>query len=153
MTDVLRDDGVWVDDAAGSAAPALDGFLVDAAAQSVRLAPTDDASALAPHVGRLRLVAIEFPIFSDGRGYSIATLLRRRHGYEGEMLAVGDVLIDQLFMLRRVGFTRFAVRADQDRDRAVRALSTYSDVYQGAFDEPLPAYRRRVRPTATERAA
>jgi uncharacterized protein (DUF934 family) len=110
--------------------------------RGVWLAPTDDPSALMVHFARLQLVAVDFPTFTDGRGYSIATLLRRL-GYRGEMRAIGDVLVDQLFMLKRVGFTSFALRVDQDDAAAVAALQTYSDVYQAASDHALPYFRRR----------
>ena len=108
----------------------------------VWLAPADDPSALLAHFARVRLIAVDFPTFTDGRGYSIATLLRQQ-GYRGELRAIGDVLVDQLFMLKRVGFTSFALRADQDEVAAVAALQTYSDVYQAASDDALPYFRRR----------
>ena len=110
--------------------------------RGVWLAPADDPSALVAHFARVRLVAVDFPTFADGRGYSIATLLRQR-GYRGELRAIGDVLVDQLFMLKRVGFTSFALRVDQDEVAAVAALKTYSDVYQAASDDSLPYFRRR----------
>jgi uncharacterized protein (DUF934 family) len=111
------------------------------------LAPTDDPAALAGRIERLPMVAIDFPKFADGRGYSLATLLRRL-GYRGELRAVGEVLIDQLSMLGRVGFTSFALRADQSLAAARAALARYSDASQGTADRPLPAYRRHRRATA-----
>ena len=54
------------------------------------------------------------------------------------------MLIDQLFFLRRVGFTSFLLRADQDHFKAVAKLRTFSDAYQGAADNPLPAFRRQA---------
>lgn len=147
---LLGADGTWRDAPTEPAPPTLAEFLAAPdGARSVRLAPTDDPAALVPHLAALDLVAIEFPVFTDGRGYSFAALLRRRHGFAGELRAVGDVLIDQIFALKRVGFSTFAVRADQDRDRAVRALSTFSDAYQGATDVALPAFRRHARPPAS----
>lgn len=112
----------------------------------VWLAPTDDPSQLLPWLDRLSLIAIEFPKLVDGRGYSLAALLRTRHGYRGELRAVGEVAIDQLCFLHRVGFNSFALRADQDVATAAASLKTYSDAYQGAAIEPLPAYRRHRRP-------
>jgi uncharacterized protein (DUF934 family) len=81
-------------------------------AHGVWLAPTDNAATLDPHLATLLLIAVRFPSFGDGRGYSIAALLRRS-GYRADLRAIGDVLVDQLHMLRRVGFTSFALRADQ----------------------------------------
>lgn len=92
----------------------LEAFL-DAAEHSnengfgVLLRPADDVARLAPYLDRIALVAISFPAFSDGRGFSHATLLRQRLGFTGEIRAVGDVLIDQVPLMLRTGFTSFAV--------------------------------------------
>lgn len=110
-------------------------------AHGVWLAPTDDPAALDAHLASVPLVAVRFPKFADGRGYSIAARLRRR-GYRGDLRAIGEVLVDQLFMLKRVGFTSFALRADQSDDDARAALNRYSDAYQAAWDIDLPPYRR-----------
>jgi uncharacterized protein (DUF934 family) len=96
----------------------------------VWLQPDDDFEALLPDLVRLPLIAVNFPVFTDGRGYSVARLLRERHGYRGELRAVGDVLRDQLYFLRRCGFDAFALRADQDAALALRAFDDYSVSYQ-----------------------
>ena len=114
--------------------------------RGVWLAPDDDVRALRGRLDRVPLVAIDFPKAADGRGYSLATLLRTRLNYAGELRAVGEILVDQLFMLRRVGFTTFALRADQSRAAALAALGRYSDAYQSASDAILPAFRRRAAP-------
>ncbi len=111
----------------------------------VWLGPADDPAQLAPWLGQLPLVAIDFPKFTDGRGYSSAYLLRARYGYRGELRAIGDVLPDQLFYLRRVGFDAYAVRADKDIRRALQTLRAFSDAYQGSWDNALPAFRRHAR--------
>ena len=98
------------------------------------------------------MIAIDFPVFNDGRGYSIAAVLRSRYKYRGDLRAIGDVLIDQLFFMRRVGFTSFLLRADQDHVKAAAKMRTFSDAYQGAADNPLPAFRRHARPDARELA-
>lgn len=92
----------------------------------VRLAPADPLDALLPELARIPLVAIDFPSFTDGRGYSLGRLLRRRHGFAGELRAVGDVLRDQVYFLAQCGFNAFALRPDQDLDAAVAALGDYS---------------------------
>jgi uncharacterized protein (DUF934 family) len=154
-TRVLTRDGVFTDDpwplaVSDADVPATDAVLLplaaylsqpQSAAHGVWLAPTDDPAALVPHLGSVPLVAVQFPKFADGRGYSLAHLIRRL-GYAGDLRAVGEVLIDQLFMLKRVGFSSFALRADQSEDDARAALYRYSAAYQGAFDQPLPAFRR-----------
>lgn len=143
MSAVLSLTGQWV--AAGEELPALADWLADRRGSALRLAPVDQPDALVPHLAELRLIGIEFPRFTDGRGYSLATDLRRA-GFKGELRALGDVLIDQVFLLKRVGFTQFALRADQDRAAAVAALARHSESYQGAADQPLPIYRRVARP-------
>ena len=110
----------------------------------VWLAPDDEPDRLAQFASGIGLIAVDFPVFKDGRGFSIASLLRTRYGFRGELRAIGDVLIDQLFYLRRVGFSSFALRVDQDPETAVTALRTFTDVYQASVDQPLPYFRRRA---------
>lgn len=104
----------------------------------------DDLAAVASHLHDLHIAAVNFPRFTQGRGYSIARLLRGRYGYAGELRAIGDILRDQMFYLARVGFDAFELRADQDPDQALNALSDFSEVYQASTDRPLPLFRRRV---------
>jgi uncharacterized protein (DUF934 family) len=104
----------------------------------------DDPKPLVPDLERLAVVAIDFARFSDGRGYSIARLLRDRYRYRGEIRAVGDVLREQLFYLNRVGFDAFELRADQDAAAALAALQDFSEGYQASADRPLPLFRRRM---------
>lgn len=91
------------------------------------------------------VIAVNFPKFVDGRGYSTASLLRQRYRYEGELRAVGDVLHDQLFFMRRVGFDSYALK---DGKNAVYALETgfnsFSDTYQTSTNQPQPYFRRRA---------
>jgi uncharacterized protein (DUF934 family) len=111
----------------------------------VWLAGADDPAQLSPSLSLLSLVAVDFPKFTDGRGYSIAYLLRSRFGYRGQLRAIGDVLPDQLFYMKRVGFDAFAVRADKDIGQALRSLKPFTDAYQGSWDNPVPAFRRHQR--------
>jgi uncharacterized protein (DUF934 family) len=74
----------------------------------------------------LPVVAIHFPTFTDGRGYSLARLLRQRHGFGGDLRATGDVLRDQIYLLHKCGFSSFALREDQDPEEALAALRDYS---------------------------
>jgi uncharacterized protein (DUF934 family) len=110
----------------------------------VWLAADEDAAALASDLDRIALVAVHFPKFSDGRGFSTARLLRERYGFRGELRAVGDVLRDQLLFLERCGFDAFALRDDQDPHAALAAFDDFSEAYQGAVDQPLPLFRRRL---------
>ena len=89
------------------------------------------------------VIAINFPLFSDGRGYSYAQRLRKNFGYQGELRAVGDVLRDQLLYMKRCGFDAFALRDDLDPQACLSAFNDFSETYQAAADQPLPLFRRR----------
>jgi uncharacterized protein (DUF934 family) len=117
----------------------------------VRLAAHEGPEEIADDLGHLALVAVHFPKFSDGRGLSIARLLRERYGYEGEVRAVGDVLRDQLPFLERCGFDAFALRDDRDPAAALAAFAELSDAYQGTVAEPRPLFRRRLAAAAASR--
>jgi uncharacterized protein (DUF934 family) len=93
----------------------------------------------------LPLIAIDFPKFSDGRGYSSARLLRDRLGFKGELRAVGDVLRDQLFYMLRCGIDSFALKTGKDIDGALEAFREFSVTYQAAADDPRPLFRRVAR--------
>jgi len=111
-----------------------------------------DPTALAPDLDRLQLIAIRFASFTDGRGYSLARLLRERHGYRGELRAIGDVLRDQLFYLSRCGFDAFALRADQNAEQALAAFKDFSETYQASVDRPEPLFRRRLAAASKSKA-
>ncbi|WP_284359270.1 DUF934 domain-containing protein [Candidatus Phycosocius spiralis] len=100
----------------------------------LNLMPTDDPMRLKGALAGVAMIAVEFAKFSDGRGYSIATLLRTRLGFSGEVRAVGDVLIDQIFAMARCGFDGFALRGDQDGVWAKTALKCFPAVYQWGAD-------------------
>ena len=117
-------------------------------ALGVWLDSNQDPAELADMIARLSVVAVNFPKFTDGRGYSIAALLRSRYRFKGELRAIGDVLRDQLFYMRRMGFNAFAVRSDRDIHEAVKALTDFSENYQGSIDQPVPLFRRRVTPVS-----
>jgi uncharacterized protein (DUF934 family) len=111
----------------------------------VRVDPEDDLALLVPELAKLAVVAISFPKFGDGRGYTKARLVRERHGFKGELRAVGEVLADQLFYMRRCGFDTFALAAGKDVNAAIAALKDFSVTYQAATDDPRPLYRRIAR--------
>ncbi|MSP81453.1 MAG: DUF934 domain-containing protein [Alphaproteobacteria bacterium] len=98
----------------------------------VRLEPTDDPAQLEGDLNDLPLVAIAFPKFTDGRAFSLARLLRERHGFRGELRAVGDVLRDQLAFMARCGFNAFEVRADKNLEDALNAFTEITVTYQPA---------------------
>ena len=131
------------DDAPDEPALTLDAFLDGQAdASAVRLEAGDDARALLPHLERLQLVEVSFPSFRDGRGYSAARILREA-GYAGELRAAGDVLVDQLPLMRRCGFDAFAPEAEIDAAALRASLDRYDDRYQPAADSAPPVWKRR----------
>ena len=154
----IVDDG-WVhlaDDAAlpdrGDVIVSLERWLAERDALSarkggvgVRLAAGDRLDTIAGDLGRLQVVALDFGQFKDGRSYSLARLLRERHGYKGHIRAVGDVLHDQLYFMRRCGFDEFELRADRSAEDALRAFGELSVTYQAAADEKRPLFRRAHR--------
>jgi uncharacterized protein (DUF934 family) len=89
------------------------------------------------------LIALNFPVFADGRSYSNARELRERFAYAGEIRAIGDVLRDQLYYMSRCGFDAFSLRHDQDPDRCIVALDDFTTGYQATVAEPIPLFRRR----------
>ncbi|MDW7535585.1 MAG: DUF934 domain-containing protein [Candidatus Nitrotoga sp.] len=108
----------------------------------VWLASHERPEELKGEIEMFSIIAVDFPKFADGRGYSIAYNLRARLGYAGELRAVGDVLRDQMFYMQRVGFDSFAPRPDKSIHDALKGLSDFSDSYQAAIDQKIPLFRR-----------
>ncbi len=130
------------DEAVDHPAVTVDSFLDQSNAAAVRIEPGDDTRALLPHLGRIALVEVNFPVFGDGRGYSAARILREA-GYTGELRAIGDVLVDQLSSLRRCGFDAFAPDKPLDPDAADKAFATWPHDYQAAADKAVPIWNLR----------
>ena len=111
------------------------------------LAPDDDPADLLPPASgllpRVSLLAVFFPKFGDGRGYSTGTLLRTRYGWKGELRAFGDIGRDHLFHLARCGFDAFHLPPQRDPHDALASFSEFSLAYQGAVDDPVPLFRKR----------
>jgi len=120
----------------------LDAFLGQTNATAVRLESDEDARKLLPQIGQLALIEIAFPKFRDGRGYSAARILREA-GYTGELRAQGDVLVDQIPLMRRCGFDSFAPEASIDAPTLDVALGRYDAVYQKAADGRSPVWALR----------
>ncbi|MDR5778674.1 DUF934 domain-containing protein [Caballeronia sp. LZ065] len=115
----------------------------------VWLAPDDEPADLVADFAQLNVIAVDFPVFRDGRGFSIGRLLRERYQWTGELRAIGDVLRDQVAFHARCGFDAFAVRADKDIHDALNAFGEFTELYQGATDNPEPLFRRRAALIAT----
>jgi len=97
---------------------------------------------IANDLDQFDLVAINFPVFTDGRGFTYGRELREQHGYNKEIRAIGDFMRDQLFYLHRCGFNAFALE-NTSIEAALESLSVFSDSYQAAIDQPQPRFRRR----------
>jgi uncharacterized protein (DUF934 family) len=119
----------------------------------VLIKPADDVHRLGPYLDRLELVAVAFPAFNDGRAFSHATLLRDRLGYTNELRAVGDVLIDQVPLMLRVGIDSFAVTNETALKRlAEKRLPAIPHYYQPAARDADAgksySWRRQAKPAA-----
>ncbi|MET0310104.1 MAG: DUF934 domain-containing protein [Sphingomonas sp.] len=120
----------------------LDSFLGQTNATAVRIESGEDARVLLPFLDRLALVEVSFPKFRDGRGYSTGRILREA-GYTGELRAQGDVLVDQIPLMRRCGFDSFAPEAPVDEAVLEAALARHEHVYQAAADAAVPVWKLR----------
>ena len=120
----------------------VDAFLDQSNASAVRIEPGDDARELIPHLERLSLVEVNFPAFGDGRGYSSAQILREA-GYDGELRAVGDVLVDQVAYMRRCGFDAFEPDSALDEGDLKAALDRWPEVYQKTADGRTTIWSKR----------
>lgn len=151
---IVEDD--WVRLAADAEFPAVGNVLVELQRWNaglppghdvqvgLLLAPTDDVSSI-QRLHELRLIAIDFPRFTDGRGYSLARLLRTRLGYRGELRAVGNVLRDQLLYMQRCGFDAFELDPSKNAEAALSAFDELQVYYQAASDVAEPLFRRAAR--------
>ena len=92
---------------------------------------------------KLPLIAINFPKFADGRGFSLATLLRERYNFNGEIRAVGGFIRDQLYLLSRCGFNAFKFSEDTDLSEAAKSLEDFTETYQVSANQEEPLFRRR----------
>ncbi|MCY0387428.1 DUF934 domain-containing protein [Robbsia sp. Bb-Pol-6] len=124
--------------------------LRDKGELGIWLAPDDEPADVVPEFEAIALLAVDFPVFRDGRSMSTARLLRERHGWTGEIRAIGDVQRDQIGYMARCGIDVFAVRADKDIHDALKAFDELTLHYQGAVDDPRPLFRQVARPSAAE---
>ena len=130
------------DEVVGDPAVTVDSFAEQTNATAVRIEPGDDARELLPYLDRLRLIEVNFPTWTDGRGYSSARLLREA-GFTGEIRAVGDVVIDMLSHLKRCGFDAFAPEHPLNPADAEAAFARWDNVYQGTADGRRPIWALR----------
>jgi uncharacterized protein (DUF934 family) len=108
------------------------------------LEPDDDPRRIADRLPGLKVVAVNFPKYGDGRGYSIGRLLRERYGYQGELRAVGVVARDHLRQLAQCGFDSYQLREGEEAAEALQGLDDFSEAYQASAAQPVPLFRRRL---------
>lgn len=113
-------------------------------AEVLRLEPTDDPAAFADRLKSAARVEVSFPKFGDGRGFSIARLLRERYGYQGELRAVGHVGRDHLYYLESCGFDAFELKDGEDAHEALSGFGDFREGYQASVTRPVPLFRRRL---------
>ena len=89
------------------------------------------------------VIAINFPVFADGRGYSYARTLRDYYNYTGDLRAIGDVLHDQMYFYKRCGFSSYLIREDADAEKALAGLNDFSADYQAGSNESKPIFHKR----------
>src|SRR6185295_5078073 len=101
---------------------------------------TNDADPRESSLDGIERVELHFPKFADGRAFSQAFLLRRRLGFQGDIRATGEVLVDQLVQMERTGFSSAVLRADQDVAVAKRQFERYAAFYQGDAVQTAPRF-------------
>ena len=97
---------------------------------------------IADSIDQFQLIAINFPAFADGRGFTYGRELREQLNFTGELRAIGSFLRDQLYYLKRCGFNAFSLE-DTDMEAAITSLKDFSNNYQAAIDQPAPLLRKR----------
>jgi uncharacterized protein (DUF934 family) len=112
--------------------------------QALQIANDADPIALQGDIAKAAAIDLHFPKFTDGRAYSQAVLIRKRLGFTGELRATGDVLVDQLQLMQRSGFSTAVLREGQSMAAAERMLALFSDFYQGDVLQAKPRFAREV---------
>ena len=116
--------------------------LADKRGSGVQIEPDEEPGELFADLTEIELIVIDFPVFTDGRGFSHGRSVRER-GFRGELRATGHFIRDQLTYLRRVGFNAFQLPDETKLEAALDSLTDFSESYQATYDQPLPLFRRR----------
>jgi uncharacterized protein (DUF934 family) len=121
----------------------LDALIARRSPIGIRLRSNQHPEAIADDLDHFALIALEFPVFKDGRAYTYARLLRERWGFKGELRAVGDVLLEQLHFMQRVGFNAFELNSPDPLQDWQTATNEFSTWYQATGDGRRPARELR----------
>lgn len=124
-----------------------DALLAHPYKKGVQLASEELVDTIENDIAHFELIAIEFPIFTVGRGYSTAHALRGRLGYKGELRAVGDIFKDTMFYQQRCGFNAFVLKEGKSIDDALKGLLTFTRPYQGSAENPRPLFMSKLEQT------
>ena len=117
--------------------------LEEKSGSAVQLEPANAPAPLFDFLSQIELIVINFPVFTDGRGFSYGRELRER-GYRGELRATGHFIRDQMTYLTRCGFDAFQMADESQLEESLASLSDFTESYQAAVDQPQPLFRRRV---------
>ena len=98
----------------------------------IRISPADTVEDIAADLKNVKLIAVEFPAFTDGRAFSHARLLRSRYGYDGEIRAIGNYMPDQVFYLTRVGVNAFQLENPEQLELALSTMDDFTVKYQAS---------------------
>ncbi len=98
--------------------------------KGLRLSSTDKIEDIADDLEHISLIELDFPAFTDGRGFSQARLLRGRYHYQGEIRAIGGYMIDQIFYLKRVGVNAFQLENEKELPLALSCMNDFTVNYQ-----------------------
>ncbi|MGV3571649.1 MAG: DUF934 domain-containing protein [Ramlibacter sp.] len=102
----------------------------------------NDVDALTVALEGVDRIELDFPKFTDGRAFTQARLLRQRRGFTGDIRATGDVGIDQLVQMHRVGFSSAVLKEGKDPADAERQFARFDAFYQGDAVETAPLFAR-----------
>lgn len=108
----------------------------------VMIQKEEELELIAPHLANITMIALTFKDFKDGRAYSLAYLLRTRFHFKGDLRAVGDVMRDQLSLMRQCGFTSFVIKEGKDPFDALKGIKGLSVTYSGSVSNPAPLFKR-----------
>ena len=145
---ITEDDWAYDDDGLNSREAGLILNLEDFEKQpsgklhGVRLDGSVEIEEVIDQVKNAALIAISFAAFADGRGLSLAVMLRSRYDYQGELRAVGEVLPDWTPYMLRSGFDSFELADPRAAETAIACMQRMTDHYQGSVRQPNPRFRR-----------